>query len=404
MTKHTALLLTSMATACCAQAQQWEVLPTGVSTALRDVFFISTAKGWAVGDGNVILTTNDGGDSWTPQVSGMGGSTNLRAVYFTSATKGWVVGSNETLLTTDDGGATWTGTSSTPGTDYNDLIFTSPDTGYIVGGGGLTGVIKRTTNGGQTWSSTTVDRILNAVHFISGTKGWACGSRGVIHHTADGINWTQQVAAGSSQTLNLVAIHMLSEQEGWAGGNPANLKRTVDGGATWTNAPSGTNAGKTGIYFSDSQNGWASTTTPLGGGPCPSGCPLRYTTDGGLTWSSDSLQVVTINRLRFRDPALGAAAANNGLVLRFFSPSTGVEAPAEAANNILLSPNPVPEWLTITSAEPLRTVEVFDALGALVLRAQGDVKSIDVRAMPPGSYALRSTSVAGQQVQRFVKE
>src|SRR5690606_3286389 len=112
-----------------------------------------------------------------------------------SPTKGWASGVS-TLLTTENGGATWSAVPITPVVTYYDIVFTSPDTGYVVGGSGITGVVIRTTNGGLSWSSTTVDRVLNAVSFTSNTSGWACGSRGVIYHTTDGVAWTQQVAPG----------------------------------------------------------------------------------------------------------------------------------------------------------------------------------------------------------------
>lgn len=406
MTKRSTLLPLSIAIGLCVQAQYWQKLPTGVTTTLRDVFFLTPEKGWVVGSQNVIRTTDDGGNTWTPQVSPVSSSITLRAVFFTSATKGWAVGTSETLLTTDDGGATWTGGSTPSGLDYNDLIFTSPDTGYIVGGGGLTGLIKRTTNGGQTWSTATVDRILYSVHFISGTKGWVCGSRGVIYRTTNGTSWTQQAAPGANQTVDLTTIFMLSEQEGWACGNPSNLKRTLDGGATWTNSASGTNAGKTGIYFSDNLNGWTTTTTPLGGGDCPSGCPFRYTTNGGASWVSDTLRVVTINRLRFREPSMGWAAADGGLVIKYNALGASIGEPAASASMIRMGPNPVSDWLSITSEEPLRAVEVYNAMGALVLVEQGSISGIDAAPLPPGSYAIRFTTRAGRsaQVQRFMKE
>lgn len=388
-------------------AQQWQIVPTGVNSILRDVFFLTPSKGWVVGDQNVIRTTDDGGANWTAQVSPVSNSITLKAVFFTSATKGWAVGTSETLLTTNNGGATWTGTSTPSGMDHHDLFFSSPDTGYIVGGGGLTGLIKRTTNGGQTWTTTTVDRILYSVHLNSGTKGWACGSRGVIYRTTNGTQWTQQVGPGANALVDLNTIFMLNDLEGWACGNPSSFKRTVDGGANWTNQASGTNAGKTGVYFSDGQNGWATTTTPLGGGACPAGCPLRYTTDGGSSWNSDTLQVVTINRLRFRQPDAGWAAANNGLVIKYTGgPNTSVSGPEATVRTMHISPNPVTDRLMITSEEPIRSVEVFNSLGTRVLAANEVGNGIDASAWPSGSYFIRVFTRGGgePQVKRFLRE
>ena len=214
-------------------AQNWAAVPSGVGAHLRDVFFIDQANGWVVGDQNTILATTDGGATWVPQTAAITGIT-LRSVVFTSPTDGWICGSSETLLKTVNGGSTWTVVSSGGTIGYYDLWFTSPQTGYIVGGTGITGTVKRTTNGGSTWTSSTVDRVLEAVHFNPSGKGWACGSRGVIYTSANGTSWTQLVGPTTSALDNLVNIFMLTDLEGWAVGNPSTIRHTVDGGATWT--------------------------------------------------------------------------------------------------------------------------------------------------------------------------
>ncbi|MGH9835869.1 MAG: YCF48-related protein, partial [Blastocatellia bacterium] len=69
---------------------------SGVTANLRDVFFVDANRGWAVGNGGVILTSNDGGATWTPEQSGV--SANLRGVFFVNATTGFAVGDNGAIL------------------------------------------------------------------------------------------------------------------------------------------------------------------------------------------------------------------------------------------------------------------------------------------------------------------
>ncbi|MFQ6007489.1 MAG: YCF48-related protein, partial [Candidatus Zixiibacteriota bacterium] len=45
---------------------------SGTSNDLRDVFFVDSKKGWAVGNSGVILYTADGGANWTVQNSNTG--------------------------------------------------------------------------------------------------------------------------------------------------------------------------------------------------------------------------------------------------------------------------------------------------------------------------------------------
>lgn len=72
---------------------------------LNAVWFASPEQGWAVGAEGVIISTNDGGRTWRPQVSGVGD--DLFDVKFFDAAEGWAVGSGGTMLHTRDGGRIW---------------------------------------------------------------------------------------------------------------------------------------------------------------------------------------------------------------------------------------------------------------------------------------------------------
>src|SRR5262249_41911804 len=45
----------------------WKSQPTGQTTPLNGVFFLDESRGWAVGDLGTILSTKDGGQTWTVQ-------------------------------------------------------------------------------------------------------------------------------------------------------------------------------------------------------------------------------------------------------------------------------------------------------------------------------------------------
>ena len=59
-------------------------------TRLGDVWFVDPQHGWAVGDFGVILCTDDGGQHWSPQVSGV--TCTLSSVCFVDACSGWAAG------------------------------------------------------------------------------------------------------------------------------------------------------------------------------------------------------------------------------------------------------------------------------------------------------------------------
>jgi hypothetical protein len=72
---------------------------------LNGISFFNANTGWAAGNSGTILSTTDGGDTWTAQNSGV--SSALNGIYFTNARIGWAVGVSSTILKTANSGITW---------------------------------------------------------------------------------------------------------------------------------------------------------------------------------------------------------------------------------------------------------------------------------------------------------
>ena len=124
----------------------------------------------------------------------------LRSVYFIDGANEWAVGEGGVILATTDGGETWTQQTSTITTALNSIIFTSPSTGWAVGGSEL-----YTSDGGLHWNTQrgcTIS-IAYGVHFAFTTDV--------------GLNWSPSLT-GSIPTL--LAVSMVNQGTGWASGNP----------------------------------------------------------------------------------------------------------------------------------------------------------------------------------------
>jgi photosystem II stability/assembly factor-like uncharacterized protein len=288
-----------------ANGTDWEnVSGPSVNNLTAVTFALDGINGWAVGDAGTVLSTSNGGTSWVrePGIGGnftglsvvsatdvwavtnnrqiyhyssgswglhttLAGSFNLKGVHFANSTNGWAVGR------VNVGGVNrhvyyYNGTSwsvqagfcdSTIGTTMmNSVHFVDASRGWVVGAGRW---IARTTDGGTSWTCTTVGPAAstwNAVHFIDASTGWVVGSSGRIYKTTDGgANWSPQ--ASTTTTTNLLGVRFSDANNGWVVGGLGFVAYTQNGGSTWTRQlPVGTNQSLNGIYFTPGGlEGWA---------------------------------------------------------------------------------------------------------------------------------------------------
>ena len=239
-------------------------VPVRGTASLMGVSFPDAGDGWLVGagdslgDGGVIYHTSDGGATWGPQQSNLGG--RLDGVDFVDARTGWAIsddnsgmnaGANLTMQHTTDGGATWIPQFVAGNTALSAVDFVDADTGWAAGGLsssiGSTGAVFSSTDGGFTWTREKLPKgtpAIKGLQFLNKSDGWAVGT-----------SWTVDVAAETA-----------TSDEGW-------VLHTTDGGATWLRVPGLEDSLATTVHFSDAGHGWVGG---LDG--------VYATADGGSTW------------------------------------------------------------------------------------------------------------------------
>lgn len=240
---------------------------------MKATFFISSTQGWAVGSNGTIITTTNGGSTWSAQNSGS--LQQLNAVYFTSPNQGFVVGNAGVILTTSNGGVTWIAQSSSTSNALNGVYFISSTKGWAVGNAGT---ILTTNNGGTTWGLQTSNtgNILYAITFVNNTRGWAVGNAGTILTTNNGgTTWSAQT---SGTTNPLYSISFTSSTQGWVTGNAGTILTTSNTGTTWTAQTSGTTNALNGVYFTSAMQGCAVGANGS----------IYTTINGGATWTSQN--------------------------------------------------------------------------------------------------------------------
>jgi photosystem II stability/assembly factor-like uncharacterized protein len=253
---HSLLLLAAIAvgTGCHREVEQVQLLSRTISISDRfyDVQALSADHAVVIGYGGKILTTTDGGFTWSQ--TKVPGDRALYRLRFADANNGWISGQEGLILHTVDGGKTWQRQKS--GTDVYlfSLYFVDSRHGWAVGD---KSILLETRDGGANWSLHKIisaaaktmspeeaiasqDPVLYDVQFLDAKTGWVVGEFGKIYHTTDGgQTWSEQEESLlGAEVLDILdiptffGVHMIDAQHGVAAGLDGKIARTTDG-TTW---------------------------------------------------------------------------------------------------------------------------------------------------------------------------
>jgi photosystem II stability/assembly factor-like uncharacterized protein len=192
----------------------WTMIGGG-TTALYDGYFTSATSGWVVGNIEVGY-----GFLYNPttfnliQIPAIANKV-LRGIYFANSNTGWVVGDGGVIIKTDNSGSAWTPQNSGSINQLNKVMFIDANNGLCVG---HNGTILKTTDGGTNWTSSVSGTTANllAVYYADALNAWAVGSAGTILKSSDGgVNWTPETSGLPS---DIHAVHGSDANHVWAVG------------------------------------------------------------------------------------------------------------------------------------------------------------------------------------------
>ena len=273
-----------------ANGWKWQY-PKPQGNTLRDIYVFNNNTAIAVGDFGTVIKTTDGGNSWDVQHHAGGTDIQLNSVYFIDELNGWAAGgtyssNNNVLLKTGDGGNTWHEVKTDTTLPYNSVWFVDTDTGFVFG---EDGVILRTTNGGSSWDTRSIDDYIglyldvfqfNAVTFLDKKTGFLIGYGyygNEIYKTTDcgrSWQWNEQIIMPKIYS-NLDDITFIDKNDGFIVGDRGVFLKTTDGGNSWLRDSIDGNGYS--VFFTDTLTGW---TTGNG--------YILHTTDGGKNWTRKS--------------------------------------------------------------------------------------------------------------------
>lgn len=265
----------------------------------EDVDFLTTRKGWAVGRGRILASTN-AGSGWRRVDADSRADDCWSAVDMVDGSHGCAVGQDAAAEDLDEAAiiarmgprGRWKTVLRHGLPALEDVDMADAGYGWAVGGAGT---ILCTRDGGATWQpqDSGFEGFLAGVCALDRQRVWAAGAGGTILRTADGGHtWTQATEVSDA---HLYAITFVDPLNGWAGGEEETILRTVDGGDSWTVVRTAeSDATVSGFSFVSPSIGWAAA-----GGVHA----VLYTTDGGVTWHSSSLRLPV--RLDIPSPLTG---------------------------------------------------------------------------------------------------
>lgn len=261
-------------------------ISTNIDFRINDIYFINTTTGFAVGgsryDEGYILKTNDGGNTWKKidslQIHNKKNIhlQTLNSIDFLNEKVGEVVGHGGKILRTEDGGENWDITLNGSWENFNkvalfennktillssngfsngtifkseenwyefktekfdfavrDIEFTDSLTAYLA----CYGYIKKTIDGGQTWSYLNIEGdYFFDIDFITNKIGYVCGWEGSIYKTSNsGETWKNihNKNQAFSSRHHYENIDFIDENIGVVCGYLGEVLYTNDGGKTW---------------------------------------------------------------------------------------------------------------------------------------------------------------------------
>lgn len=251
-----------------------------------------------------------------------GADTKLRGIYFLDENTGFVCGgeknSSGVILRTTDGGQNWLQVYSST-LSVRDITFINNSLGYACGDSLL---ILKTVDGGQNWMEvelpyTPVNIVpLTSVQFLDAQHGFICGGedweQGIALRTADGGSWWDYQAFYNTE---ITENYFINDTTGYFSAYGSVFRATAD---VLTNVLLDIDGDFfTSITFTSVDEGFL----------CGYDGGIYKTSDAGAGWKQvrkDNAAFqnrVHFNKIRFADPNRGVAVGNNGAV--FYSDDGG---------------------------------------------------------------------------------
>ena len=284
------------------------------------MWFLDAQRGWAVGECGAIRHTDDGGQHWQSQTSGV--TCRLATVCFLNEKLGWAAGgfshpyahtSAGVVLTTRDGGRTWTKGARLLLPAVRRLRFFNARHGWAVAcpSGMYPCGVFVSDDAGRTWRPLASGQ---AAAWQSGDFADSRGSAGGARRLAGRCAAEGEIEASQAEGFGLhsfLQLRMIDARHGWRVGEGGLATSTADGGLTWQPPQAALPAAARILRF---RRAGRPRTAVL---DCRHpGHALFHSGDAGRTWSAFATGTLApLRAITFADDAHGWAVGDLGTIL-----------------------------------------------------------------------------------------
>lgn len=390
----------------------WSIQTSPTTKTLFNVKAVSDSISWTSGQDGVVLRTTDGGSSWSlvplPVTHWINTLTAVDAnIAFVATSFMGAEHFEAKLWKTTNGGISWIvkeNITTTAG-DVPRIIgihMFDATNGYYIGNPiGVKWVLKKTTDGGETWVDAATlyrDPIYehgydNSMMWYNKTYGWFSGISSIIYRTSDGgTSWTgiSSINNPSSLWFNKLTLGISA------------CRRSQDTGLTWSEIPCPVSNSQSYSGLFDSDEFWIIGES--------NGSAIFYTSDAGDSWtkspphgySSDSI-LHQMSVIKTESGVFGWAVGKGGTILRYHRPTiTSVNEKTRNRYRFALYqnfPNPFNPTTTIAFEIPQDShinITILDMLGRELftladesLPAGFHRKTINFHTLSSGLYFYR---------------
>lgn len=380
---------------------QWITQPSGTSTLLTSVFFISKDTGYVSSEYGFVIKTVNGGQNWEILTA----ESPWGSLYFKDYLHGFGTGEG-CILKTNNGAVSWDTAYKNPNIfGFVNLFFPNKKNGYCIGLDNYMGsYVLKTVNGGSIWDTIfhMSDDWANYIYFKDSLTGFMGGTSHYIYKTTDGgFSWTP-FTLDAVYNVSINSIYFPTQDSGYAVSD-GKIYRTINGGDTWSEVSNPIPAIIFSVWFTDANHGW------VVGGDGITAMNLYKTINGGTTWTQDAVGTQQLYSVVFPDSTTGYTIGTNGTILKRVK-TDGVEDNSRTENNISIYPNPAGDKIFIEFGnEDINSdaqMSVYSTSGQLLMQKKLNkrITEIDISCLDNVAYFMKTINGNEVKVVKLIKK